>query len=306
MPFIGAADRDPSQFPTPIAWISAARQPPHRLRLGHSLRLGAPGAWKGRSPSTRSCGGSPARARRRRAQISPSLPQRAEGPPSDILMAPTNGEQRETTNRSAASVLNNTIRARRAPGVRRGPVRQLPALQPGWRHAGPGSVGWYRRDALRRAGLRKGMRLLDVTAGTGLMTRGGVDRREEQRRERRSESGHARRRRRRSPRRWWAEPRPLPFRGDRFDMLSMGFALPRARPGIAFREYFRILKPGGRIILLETPRRGRRGSSWFVKTHFQRVLPWMARIAFRNEPTARKVLLGHDDQCVPPGRSSTC
>ena len=32
-----------------------------------------------------------------------------------------------------------------------------------------GSGPWYRRQALRRAGLRPGMRLLDVATGTGLV-----------------------------------------------------------------------------------------------------------------------------------------
>jgi demethylmenaquinone methyltransferase/2-methoxy-6-polyprenyl-1,4-benzoquinol methylase len=45
-----------------------------------------------------------------------------------------------------------------------------------------GSGSWYRRHALRRAGLRPGMRVLDVAMGTGLVAReamtlaGGPDR----------------------------------------------------------------------------------------------------------------------------------
>ncbi len=37
-----------------------------------------------------------------------------------------------------------------------------------------GSGPMYRRQALQRAGLKKGMRLLDVATGTGLVARGGV------------------------------------------------------------------------------------------------------------------------------------
>jgi demethylmenaquinone methyltransferase / 2-methoxy-6-polyprenyl-1,4-benzoquinol methylase len=83
----------------------------------------------------------------------------------------------------------------------------------------------------------------------------------------------------------------------------MGFALRHVPDlGIAFREYFRILKPGGRIILLETPRPETRFGRWFVKTHFQRVLPWMARVTFRNEPAQLLMKFYWDtiDQCVPP------
>src|SRR2546430_14937149 len=38
-----------------------------------------------------------------------------------------------------------------------------------------GSGPMYRRQALQRAGLRRGMRLLDVATGTGLVARGAVD-----------------------------------------------------------------------------------------------------------------------------------
>src|SRR5437763_1885491 len=38
-----------------------------------------------------------------------------------------------------------------------------------------GSGSWYRRRALRRAGLAQGMRVLDVAIGTGLVAREEVD-----------------------------------------------------------------------------------------------------------------------------------
>jgi len=38
-----------------------------------------------------------------------------------------------------------------------------------------GSGPMYRRQALQRAGLRPGMRLLDVATGTGLVARGGAE-----------------------------------------------------------------------------------------------------------------------------------
>ena len=50
MPFIGAADRDPAQFPEPDRLdIAPHRQPPHRLRLGHPLLPRRP-AGAGRGP----------------------------------------------------------------------------------------------------------------------------------------------------------------------------------------------------------------------------------------------------------------
>ena len=174
-------------------------------------------------------------------------------------MAPTNSEQRETTVVPPHPVLNEYYSR---PDERQGFVADLfDGCARYYNRVGAmldlGSGRWYRRDALRRAGLRKGMRLLDVAAGTGLMTRGGVDIVGKENVVGVDPSqgmlGEAKKVVRAPLVRGRAEA--LPFRGDRFDMLSMGFALRHVPDlGIAFREYFRILKPGGRIILLETPR----------------------------------------------------
>ncbi|MBW8313983.1 MAG: class I SAM-dependent methyltransferase, partial [Hydrogenophaga sp.] len=40
---------------------------------------------------------------------------------------------------------------------------------------GLGSGAWYRREVLQRNGLKPGMALLDVAAGTGLVTVAGVE-----------------------------------------------------------------------------------------------------------------------------------
>jgi demethylmenaquinone methyltransferase / 2-methoxy-6-polyprenyl-1,4-benzoquinol methylase len=222
-------------------------------------------------------------------------------------MAPTNSEQRESTVVPPHPVLNEYYSR---PDERQGFVADLfDGCARYYNRVGTmldlGSGRWYRRDALRRAGLRKGMRLLDVAAGTGLMTRGGVDIVGKSNVVGVDPSqgmlGEAKKAVTAPLVRGRAEA--LPFRGDRFDMLSMGFALRHVPDlGIAFREYFRILKPGGRIILLETPRPETRFGRWFVKTHFQRVLPWMARITFRNEPAQLLMKFYWDtiDQCVPP------
>ena len=222
-------------------------------------------------------------------------------------MAPANREQRETTVVPPHPVLDQYYSR---PDERQGFVADLfDGCARYYNRVGTmldlGSGRWYRRDALRRAGLRKGMRLLDVAAGTGLMTRGGVDIVGKSNVVGVDPSqgmlGEARKAVTAPLVRGRAEA--LPFRGGRFDMLSMGFALRHVPDlGVAFREYFRVLKPGGRIILLETPRPTTRAGRWFVKTHFQRVLPWMARITFRNEPAQLLMKFYWDtiDQCVPP------
>jgi demethylmenaquinone methyltransferase/2-methoxy-6-polyprenyl-1,4-benzoquinol methylase len=223
-------------------------------------------------------------------------------------MAPTNSEQRDTTTVVPPHPVLNEYYSR--PDERQGFVADLfDGCARYYNRVGTmldfGSGRWYRRDALRRAGLRKGMRLLDVAAGTGLMTRGGVDITGKENVVGVDPSqgmlGEAKKAVTAPLVRGRAEA--LPFRSERFDMLSMGFALRHVPDlGIAFREYFRILKPGGRIILLETPRPETRFGRWFVKTHFQHVLPWMARITFRNEPAQLLMKFYWDtiDQCVPP------
>src|SRR5262245_10806066 len=121
-----------------------------------------------------------------------------------------------------------------------------------------GSGNWYRYRAFERAGLRASMRVLDVATGTGLLARVaakivggggrvvGVDPSSGMLQEaRKAPAGPL----------VFGRAEALPFRGDTFDMLSMGFAL-RHVPTleVAFREYCRVLRPGGRIMLLEVSR----------------------------------------------------
>jgi len=169
-----------------------------------------------------------------------------------------------------------------------------------------GSGPWYRRWALRRAGLRPGMRLLDVATGTGLVARGAV--------RTLGEPGRVvgvdpSRGMLREARKALASPlvqgraEALPFRDDLFDMLSMGFAL-RHVPDLeaAFREYRRVLKPGGRVVLLEVSRPRSTISRWLIRVHLQHILPLMARISTRSQPAELLMKYYWDtiDRCVPP------
>ena len=169
-----------------------------------------------------------------------------------------------------------------------------------------GSGPWYRRWALRRAGLRPGMRLLDVATGTGLVARGAV--------RTLGEPGRVvgvdpSRGMLREARKALASPlvqgraEALPFRDDLFDMLSMGFAL-RHVPDLeaAFREYRRVLKPGGRVVLLEVSRPRSTISRWLIRVHLQHILPLMARISTRSQPAQLLMKYYWDtiDRCVPP------
>jgi demethylmenaquinone methyltransferase/2-methoxy-6-polyprenyl-1,4-benzoquinol methylase len=95
----------------------------------------------------------------------------------------------------------------------------------------------------------------------------------------------------------------LPFRHGTFDMLSMCFAL-RHVPDLdlAFREYWRVLKPGGRALVIELSRPELAILRGFFRIHFQRVLPWLARLTTRSKPAELLMEFYWDtvDQCVPP------
>ena len=164
----------------------------------------------------------------------------------------------------------------------------------------------YRRQALQRAGLKSGMRLLDVATGTGLMARGGAQVVGDPRRVVGIDPSRGMLREARA-----AQSNPLvrgraellPFRSESFDMLSMGFALRHVEDLEAtFDEYRRVLKPGGRLLLIEVSRPSSRFLRWLTRTHFQHVLPRLARISTRSGPAQLLMKYYWDtiDQCVAP------
>ena len=169
-----------------------------------------------------------------------------------------------------------------------------------------GSGNYFRRHALMRAGLRPGMQLLDVATGTGLLARVaksvvgqagrvvGVDPSAGMLREaRKAPAGPI----------VFGRAESLPFRDEKFDMLSMGFAL-RHVPSldVAFREYRRVLKPGGRILLLEVSRPAGKPTRAMLRIYLQRILPFMTRLSTRSQPAQLLMKFYWDtiDQCVPP------
>jgi len=113
----------------------------------------------------------------------------------------------------------------------------------------------YRRLSLRRAGLRRGMKVLDVAMGTAAVGRGaarivgpeglvvGVDPSAGMLAEA-AKVFHGPRVR--------GVGQGLPIRSDHFDFVTMGIALRHVSDLRAtFREYLRVLKPGGRLWILE-------------------------------------------------------
>jgi demethylmenaquinone methyltransferase/2-methoxy-6-polyprenyl-1,4-benzoquinol methylase len=145
-----------------------------------------------------------------------------------------------------------------------------------------GSGQWYRRWALGRAGLRPGMRVLDVAAGTGAVTRAaitlvgpsgfvtGVD----------PSSGMLAQARAKLPvplSQGVAEA--LPFRAGAFDFVTMGYALRHVVDlRGTFAEYLRVLRPGGTVVILDFARPRSRIGLRVARLYLDGLLPWSARL----------------------------
>lgn len=170
-----------------------------------------------------------------------------------------------------------------------------------------GSGPAYRKWAVQRAGLRPGMRLLDVATGTGLLARGaarivgktgrviGVD----------PSHGMLQEAKKALPSSPLVRGRgeALPFRDAAFDMVSMCFAL-RHVPDLdaAFHEYCRVLKPGGRLLVIELSRPTSAILRGIFRIHFQRIIPLLTRLTTRSQPAEVLMKFYWDtvDQCVAP------
>ena len=168
-----------------------------------------------------------------------------------------------------------------------------------------GTGAQYRKQALRNAGLSKGMRVLDVATGTGLVLRPadelsgatrlaiGLDPSRGMLRECRKHC---------SAPLVQARGESLPFPDEYFDMVSMGYGLRHVGDlhGL-FREYRRVLKPGGRILVLEISQPASAVGRQFNRLFLGELVPRVARILKGAE--AGKMMDYFWDtvkNCVPP------
>lgn len=171
-----------------------------------------------------------------------------------------------------------------------------------------GSGRWYRRRALQRAGLLPDMQVLDVGTGTGLtaieaarLSGGGanvvgVD----------PSAGmlaHARLPPGMRVIEGCAEA--LPAGDAAFDFLTMGFALRHVSDLRAvFAEFYRVLKPGGRICLLEITRPASAHGSRWLRVYMRGVVPMLARVfgRTRDMPQLMRYYWDSIEACVPPAQ----
>lgn len=169
-----------------------------------------------------------------------------------------------------------------------------------------GSGPWYRRRALAQAGLKPGMQVLDVAMGTGLVAREAIALS--------GESGYV----------IGLDPsigmvnearstltlpvvlgrgEQLPLRSESFDFLSMGYALRHVSDlEAAFREYFRVLKPGATVCLMEITRPRGRLALLGLRIYMKGIVPLLTRLVARHRETTRLMEYYWDtiETCVPP------
>lgn len=176
-----------------------------------------------------------------------------------------------------------------------------------------GSGTWYRRQALLRAGLAPGMQVVDVGCGTGLLAREalaivcadgaegslvGVD----------PSPGmmaqvHAKGPLPASARFVEGRAERLPLPDASADFLCMGYALRHIddlEP--AFAEFLRVLRPGGRLLMLEITRPESRLGLAALRLYMRFVVPLLARVVARRSDTPRLYRYYWDtvEACVAP------
>jgi demethylmenaquinone methyltransferase / 2-methoxy-6-polyprenyl-1,4-benzoquinol methylase len=169
-----------------------------------------------------------------------------------------------------------------------------------------GTGPWYRQRALKRSRLAAGMQVLDVGIGTGLVAREalkiigpggslvGVDPSPGMMGEIKLPgvqlvSGRA---------------EAIPRDDASCDFLSMGYALRHLSDiSAAFREFHRVLRPGGRVAVLEITRPRSRAAMIGLKAYMRLVVPGIAMVVARNRKGTSELWRYYWDTieaCVPP------
>lgn len=171
-----------------------------------------------------------------------------------------------------------------------------------------GSGHRYRRSVLQHAGLVAGTSVLDVACGTGVLAEharrlvgasGRVVALDPSfgmlLRARARGAGHLAR----------GRAEALPFVDASFDLVTMGYALRHvADLRATFAQYRRVLRPGGRLLVLEITRPASRLAHRLLGFHLGRVVPALARLGRRGAEASELMEYYWEtiDQCVPPER----
>ena len=151
-----------------------------------------------------------------------------------------------------------------------------------------GSGDWYRRQAIKRIGLTKGMKLLDLACGTGVVARAaaqvtgeprgivGMD----------ASFGMLRSGKTRNVK-VECVAETLAVRDASFDRITIGFAMRHfADLGVVFAECLRVLRPGGKLLILEITAPESRIARAFLGLYMGRFAPAVIRLRTGSPRTA--------------------
>ncbi|WP_218510306.1 class I SAM-dependent methyltransferase [Variovorax sp. dw_308] len=170
-----------------------------------------------------------------------------------------------------------------------------------------GTGARYRRMALQRAGLRAGDKVIDVGIGTGLVAREALGLI--------GSSGSL----------VGVDPSPgmlgqvslpgvqlkvgraeqLPCADNEADFLSMGYALRHVSDvGQTFAEFHRVLRPGGRLVILEISRPESALGNTLLKAYMRTLVPVIARVVARQRGTSELWRYYWDtiEACIAPAQ----
>ena len=164
----------------------------------------------------------------------------------------------------------------------------------------------YRKSVLRRIGVCRGSRVLDVACGTGLVSVAatelvgadgevmGVDPSEGMRRVAAT---------RRGVRTCVGTADDLPFPDQSFDFVVMGYALRHVADLVAaFSEMRRVLKPGGSVMILEITAPEQRMARWMLRCYLKGVVPPVTLLMTGSRPAMRLMAYYWETiaECVRP------
>lgn len=170
-----------------------------------------------------------------------------------------------------------------------------------------GTGPWYRRQALRRAGLGEGMEVIDVGTGTGLLAREalalcgpqgrlvGVD----------PSAGMMAQAKLADVTLLQGRAEELPCGDASADFVSMGYALRHLSDlDRALAEFLRVLRPGGRLLMLEITKPHGRIATLALKGYMRALVPVAARLVTRSADAATLWRYYWDtiEACIPAGQ----
>ena len=169
-----------------------------------------------------------------------------------------------------------------------------------------GTGSWYRRRALRSAGLKRGMTVLDVGTGTGLLARAaaqiagdaaqvtGIDPSPGMLEHAKVPAG---------VRLLAGSAESMPVADACADFLCMGYALRHISDlSAAFAEFYRVVRPSGRVCVLEITLPKGTLARAILKAWLNGLVPWIARVVARPGDAPLLIHYWWDTilTCVPP------